>query len=64
MIHAYPVDEEARHELTGTACPCGHRVDWSEADAIVVHRSWNGRELIEEAEEIIRKEEAHESSNS
>lgn len=58
MIHVYPVDEEARHNLTGTACPCGPRVDWSEAEAIVVHRSWNGRELIEEAERCVYGEQS------
>jgi len=55
VIHVYPVDEQDRHDLTeyGAACLCRPDVDWSEAEAVVVHRSWNGRELIEQAEEII-----------
>ena len=55
MIHVYPLDEESMHDLTeaGTTCQCSPRVYWSEAEPIVVHRSRDGREYIEDAEEII-----------
>ena len=55
MIHILPLNDLKEHEET-TTCPCGPRVDWSEAEAIVIHRSWDGREYIEDAERIINEE--------
>lgn len=42
MIHVYPTNEARRHQLQGTTCDCGVRVDWDEAEAIVVHESFTG----------------------
>lgn len=60
MVHMYPVNDLREHELEGTMCPCGPQVLWKDpdtgeayAEAPVIHRSWDGREIVEEAEEII-----------
>lgn len=55
MIHVYPLNEEADHDLTdaGHACRCVPKVDWTLAECLVVHRSKDGREYIEEAERIV-----------
>ena len=52
MNHVYPLDEEAKHILEGTTCPCGVQVDWEYG--IVIHNAFDHRQVIEEAEEIIR----------
>jgi len=60
MIHVYPVRDEREHELRGTMCPCGPRVEWNDpvtreahVEALVVHRAFDCREVIEEAERIL-----------
>ncbi len=46
-IHVYPLNDEAAHVLEGKACPCGVRVETKHNTPIVIHRSWDGRELTE-----------------
>lgn len=29
MIHVYPLNDEQPHELEGTTCHCGPRVEWT-----------------------------------
>lgn len=60
MIHVYPIRDEREHELEGTMCPCGPRVEWHDpktgrphAQALVIHRALDCREVIEEAERIL-----------
>lgn len=50
LTHIYPINDLQPHELTGTQCPCGPRVDWENQQ--VIHRSWDGRELAEEASAV------------
>lgn len=52
MIHVYPVGDEREHELQGTTCPCGPRVEWEDAEALVIHNAFDCREILEEAERI------------
>lgn len=51
MIHVYPTNDLRPHELEGTMCPCGPTVEWDHPEAIVIHRSWDGRELRERKDE-------------
>ena len=60
MYHVYPVNDEREHELEGTMCPCGPRVEWSDpktgaayAEALVIHNAFDCREIVEEAERIL-----------
>jgi hypothetical protein len=61
VIHVIPLNdlcEHAEHE----GCACGLEVFWRDEDGrvlgepVCVHSSWDGRELIERAEEIIRQD--------
>lgn len=54
-LHIYPVDDLKEHELT-TTCECQPRVEFESGSMIVVHSSWDGREAIEEFNEIINAE--------
>ena len=45
MIHVYPEQEAAMHELEGTCCPCSPEVDWSLPEAVVIHNLLNGEEV-------------------
>jgi len=63
MYHVYPVNDEKPHELEGTMCPCGPRVEWNDpktgepyAEALVIHNSFDCREIVEEAERILSNE--------
>jgi hypothetical protein len=48
MIHVYPENDLKEHELEGTMCPCNPKVDWSESEGIVIHNSWDFREVTED----------------
>lgn len=52
MIHVFPVRDEREHDTEGTTCWCCPKVDWTGAEALCVHNSADGREVIEEAERI------------
>lgn len=59
MIHVYPLNDEREHELSGTMCPCEPRVEWRHPDTgefhsegLVIHNSFDCREIVEQAEEI------------
>lgn len=58
MIHVFPLNDEHKHVLEGTCCPCSPVVEWEHEEALVIHRSWDGREFVEEAENIINKKES------
>jgi hypothetical protein len=62
VIHIVPLDDLKPHEEEGTQCHCSPRVFFSDpdtgeafAEAIVVHRSFDGREGVEEAEAILNR---------
>ena len=55
MYHIYPANEEHMHDLDGTCCKCCPIVDWELPEALVIHNSFDGRELIEEAERILNE---------
>ena len=55
MIHVYPINDLEQHELEGTQCKCIPKVVIeSNSEIIVVHNSFDGREGIEWANEIIK----------
>jgi len=62
MVHTVPLNDVREHDLT-TTCDCGPAVFWKHPDtgepfsqAHVVHHSYDGREFIEEAEDIVNAE--------
>lgn len=57
--HVFPDDERFFHSLSGTRCPCKPRVTHNFGGRlVVVHRSEDGREYIEDAERIFRDPDA------
>ena len=63
MLHIIPLNDEKPHDEDGTQCPCEPHVFFNDtetgkalAEPIVLHRAWDGRELMEEAEALMRGE--------
>jgi hypothetical protein len=63
MIHVFPIGDKREHETKGTMCWCGPHVEWSDpetgetyAEALVIHHATDHREIVEEAERIIKGE--------
>ena len=61
MMHVLPINDEREHETT-TTCWCEPRIEWNDpetgevySEALVIHNSADGRELIEQADEILRR---------
>lgn len=52
-IHTYPVNDLREHDTDGLTCWCDPRVEWEGAEPLVIHNSADGREAVEQAEEII-----------
>ena len=53
IIHVYPNNEE--HELEGTQCICEPKLEiLKTGDMILSHNSFDGREAIEMANELIK----------
>jgi hypothetical protein len=48
MIHVYPLNDLGEHDTESTMCECEPRIDWDQPEAIVIHNSFDGRELEEE----------------
>jgi hypothetical protein len=47
MIHVLPINDLKPHEEEGTMCPCGPVVEWEHDEALVIHNSFDRRELTE-----------------
>lgn len=54
MIHVYPLDDIEEHDIETTLCKCEPRIiSDTDADIIVVHNSFDGREGVEWANDIL-----------
>lgn len=55
MYHVYPVNDLEEHLLKGTTCKCEPSVQIVEesGEIIVVHNSFDGREAVEMANDIL-----------
>ena len=47
-IHVLPVDDIGLHADSGVHCNCNPTVEWVEGTALVIHNSFDGRELFDE----------------
>lgn len=61
MIHIFPINDEQEHITDGPGCPCQPVIQYHDPDtgelmpeALTIHSSFDGRELVEQAEEIWR----------
>lgn len=48
--HVFPLNEE--HKLEGFDCDCEPKIDFD--NEIVIHNSFDGREAVEQANEILK----------
>jgi hypothetical protein len=54
MLHVYPLNDLEEHELEGTTCKCAPEVIAEpNAEMMVVHNSFDGREAVEQANRIL-----------
>jgi hypothetical protein len=54
MIHIAPLNDTHEHILEGASCPCEPRIIADpDSEMIVVHNSFDGREGVEWANEIL-----------
>jgi len=60
MIHIVPLNDEKPHDEDGTQCHCNPHMLFNDpytgkalAEAIVLHKAFDGRELVEEAEAMM-----------
>ena len=51
--HIYPIDDLKEHDLESTTCECNPEVKEINGDLFVIHWSYDGREAVEEANEIL-----------
>lgn len=54
MINVFPVNDLRPHMLNST-CECSPRVIFENGEMIVIHSSYDGREALEEANEILKE---------
>lgn len=48
-VHVLPINDLKPHSETGTSCECLPKVKQVEGGVIIVHNSWDGREITEGA---------------
>jgi hypothetical protein len=52
MWHIYPVNDTEEHDLEGTMCHCNPTILWDLPEAVVIHNSFDCREIVEQAEQL------------
>jgi len=52
-IHVYPLNDLREHTTDGPGCPCEPRVEINGAVLIYIHNSWDHREIVEQAIDIM-----------
>jgi hypothetical protein len=63
MIHIVPLNDLKPHTEEGTQCPCEPHVFFNDpatgealVEPIVLHKAWDNREVVEEAEALLKGE--------
>lgn len=54
MLHILPRNDIQEHEES-TCCACRPRVECEGAEILVVHNSFDGREMVEQAPDILEE---------
>lgn len=56
IYHVYPLNDLKEHEIEST-CPCGPRSETQPGgDILIIHNSYDGREAVEAANDILNPE--------
>lgn len=56
MYHIYPENDKQEHDLEAAGCSCVPKIMFEEGDMLIVHNSYDGREIIEEIEADLNEE--------
>lgn len=56
IVHVLPIDDFRLH-IEQSTCECQPRVEVVEGGMIVVHHSWDNREVIEQVRSLLSKQE-------
>jgi hypothetical protein len=51
--HVYPCNDIKDHDIESTTCECGPNVIFEEGSMIVLHNSFDNREVMEQVKEIL-----------
>jgi hypothetical protein len=55
-IHVYPLNGLRTHDTESRECSCGPKVEvYSFGQAVIVHNSYDGREITERAEAYVER---------
>ena len=54
MIHVTPIDDTKKH-TEDTTCLCNPKVTTENGEMIIIHNSYDGREGVEWANEILKQ---------
>jgi len=55
-VHVYPINDIHEHTFEGDTCACNPSVQPQEGGGVViVHNSWDGREGLELANEVLNQ---------
>jgi hypothetical protein len=60
-VHIYPLNDHWCHILDGTECPCEPTINPEGGTLIIVHNSFDHREIVEEAIRIMNGQEDSEA---
>lgn len=52
IIHVLPINDMHKHAEEGHSCLCNPKIKIENGHMIVIHNSWDGRELYERNEPI------------
>ena len=52
--HIYPVNDTKEHLLESTSCDCSPSVLFENGEMLIIHNSYDGREGLEMANEILK----------
>lgn len=52
--HIYPLNDVQVHDLEAVGCSCGPKIMFEEGDMLIVHNSFDGREILEEIESTFK----------
>jgi hypothetical protein len=55
--HIYPINDLREHITVGVDCPCKPEVEVVGASLLIIHNSFDHREIVEEAIRIINGED-------
>jgi hypothetical protein len=51
--HVYPINDLEDHDLDTHLCTCQPSIEYINGSMLIIHNSFDGRELVEEANQIL-----------